>query len=42
MTALTHKRAKVNGVNLHYVIAGNGRWSSACTDGRRTIASSCR
>jgi pimeloyl-ACP methyl ester carboxylesterase len=24
MTALTHKRAKVNGVNLHYVVAGTG------------------
>ena len=24
MTALTHKRAKVNGVTLHYVVAGSG------------------
>ena len=24
MTALTHKRAKVNGVTLHYVVAGKG------------------
>jgi pimeloyl-ACP methyl ester carboxylesterase len=24
MTALTHKRAKVNGVTLHYVTAGRG------------------
>jgi pimeloyl-ACP methyl ester carboxylesterase len=24
MTTLTHKRAKVNGVTLHYVTAGSG------------------
>ena len=42
MTALTHKRAKVNGVTLHYVWLAGVRWFCACTDGPRIIANSCR
>ncbi len=42
MTTLTHKRAKVNGVTLHYVTAGRGPTVLCMHGWRKSIVNSYR